>query len=199
MIFYGGHDALLSGVAQAARPWACSHQAWMNARRMAGSKPHASLGSPNLNRAAVRLLFAIPALLACVLPAPADTAAEVTRRWGLIGSWATDCSAPPSKARPVLSYDITGDGRVMHRRDFGTGTDEQEVVAAKILADGMLSIRIHFPAFKQTRENGIARQPDGSIRSIFSRNERNEYSVRNGKFVANGNPTSVLRKCIPGA
>ena len=138
-------------------------------------------------------------LLACTLPAPADTVADVTRRWGLIGSWAIDCSAPPSKTRPVLSYDITRDGRVMHRRDFGSGMDEQEIIAAEILTDGILSIRIHFQAFKQTRENGIARQPDGSIRSIYSRNERNEYTVKNGKFVANGNPTSVLRKCISGA
>jgi hypothetical protein len=164
-----------------------------------GRQETGCLGNPKLNRVAVRLVFAIPVLLACVLPAPADSVADVTRRWGLIGSWAIDCSAPPSKARPVLSYDIAEDGRVMHRRDFGTGTDEQEVVAAKILADGVLHIRIHFPAFKQTRENGIARQPDGSIRSIYSRNERNEYTVQNGKFVANGKPTSVLRKCISGA
>jgi hypothetical protein len=153
----------------------------------------------NLNRAALRLPLAMAILQANILPAAADTAAEVVRRWGLIGSWATDCAVPPSKARPYLSYDIAANGRVMHRRDFGTGRDEQEIIAAKILADGVLSIRIHFPAFKQTRENGIAKQPDGSIRAMYSRNDRNEYTVQNGKFVANGNPTSVLRKCIPGA
>jgi hypothetical protein len=138
-------------------------------------------------------------LLAGILPAPADSVADVTRGWGLLGSWAIDCAAAPSKARPHLIYDITADRRVVHRRDFGTSKDEQEIISAEISADGVLSIRIHFPAFKQTRENGIAKQPDGSIRSMYSRNEKNEYTVQNGRFIANGNPTTPLRKCIPSA
>jgi hypothetical protein len=40
-------------------------------------------------------------------------------------------------------------------------------------------------------------QSDGSIRAIYSRNEKDEYTIRDGSFVASGNPTVALHKCVP--
>jgi hypothetical protein len=96
----------------------------------------------------------------------------------------------------VLDYEIVGDNRVVHRRDFGGATDESEVVTAEISADGMLNLRVFFPSLKQTREFGLMMQPDGTMRAIYNRNQKNEYSIKDGKFTANGSPTPPQHKCM---
>jgi hypothetical protein len=152
-----------------------------------------------VNRHFIPLILGFIFSLTFALDASADTAAQAARKWGLIGSWAADCSIPLDNAHPLLSYEVTADDRMMLRRDFGTRKDEQEVSSAEIAGDGLLILRILFPAFKQIRENGIVMLPDGSIRAIFNRNDKGEYSIRNGRFVANGNPTLALHKCVPRA
>jgi len=81
------------------------------------------------------------------------------------------------------------------RRNFGDTADESEVVAAKVSGDGMLNLRVFFPSLKQTRENGFMMQQDGSMRTMYSRGLQGEYTIRDGKFTANGNPTPSLHKC----
>jgi hypothetical protein len=143
-----------------------------------------------------RLALAVLFSLTLALDASAETAAQTTRKWGLIGPWSRDCSLKPGKDKnAMLSYVITGDDRVVHRRDFGDTTDENEVVTAEVSADGMLILRVLFPGFKQTREYGLMKQPDGSMRTMYNHDQNDQYSIRDGKFTANGNPTPALHKC----
>jgi hypothetical protein len=83
----------------------------------------------------------------------------------------------------------------VHRRNFGTTTDESEVVTARVSGDGMLNLRVFFPKLQQTREYGFAMQPDGTMRAMYNRNQEGEYTIGNGKFIANGNPTPAQHKC----
>jgi hypothetical protein len=143
-----------------------------------------------------RLALALVSCLVLASDAFAETAAETVRKWGLIGSWSVDCSLPPDRKNgTVLAYEIMRDGRVAFRRNFGDTADESEVVTAEVSGDGMLNLRVLFPSLKQTRESGLKMQPDGSMRAIYNRSQRGEYSIRDGKFTANGNPTSALHKC----
>ena len=143
-----------------------------------------------------RLALAILFFLTLAIDASAETVAETARKWGLIGSWSQDCSLPPDKNRgAVLAYEIAPGGQVKHRRDFGDTTDESEVITAKVSKDGMLNLRTFFPSLKQTREYGLIMQPDGTIRAMYNRNQKNEHSIRDGKFTANGNPTPPQYKC----
>jgi hypothetical protein len=41
-------------------------------------------------------------------------------------------------------------------------------------------------------------QPDGTIRAMYNRNQKGEYTIRDGKFTANGNPTPPQHKCSAG-
>jgi hypothetical protein len=128
--------------------------------------------------------------------ASAETAAETVHKWGLIGPWSLDCSVPPDRqSGALLAYEIVGDGRVVFRRDFGDNADQSEVVTADVSGDGMLNLRVYFPSLKQTRESGLMMQPDGSMRAMYNRSLQGEYSIRDGKFVATGNPTLPLHKC----
>ena len=128
--------------------------------------------------------------------ASAGTAAETARKWGLIGRWSLDCALPPDRNRgAVLAYEVADDGRLVYRRDFGASTDGADVIAAEISADQLLNLRVFFPKLKQTREYGLRMQADGSIRAFYNRDQRGNYSIRNGLFSANGRPTPPNYKC----
>jgi hypothetical protein len=148
-----------------------------------------------LNGHVSRLTLAMLFSLTLTLEAPAETMAETARKWGLIGSWSLDCSLAPDRNRgTVLAYEIASGDRVVHRRNFGDTTDESEVVTAGVSADGMLNLRVFFPALKQTREYGFIMQPDGTLRAMYNRN-KNKYTIKDGKFTANGDPTPSQHKC----
>jgi hypothetical protein len=153
-------------------------------------------GARDLNGHFGRLALAVLFSLTLTLEAPAETVAETARKWGLIGPWSLDCSLAPDRNRgTVLAYEIASGDRVVHRRNFGDTTDESEVVTAEVSGDGTLNLRVFFPALKQTREYGFIMQPDGTMRAMYNRNQKNEYTIKDGKFTANGNPTPSQHKC----
>jgi hypothetical protein len=142
-----------------------------------------------------RLVLALLFSLTLAHGATAETVAQTVRKWGLIGPWSLDCSLKPdSNKGALLGYEIASDGRVVHRRNFGDTSDESEVVGAEVSRDGLLNLRVYFPNLKQNREYGLMMQPDGTIRAIYNRN-KDEYSIRDGKFTANGDPTPPQHKC----
>ncbi|WP_315774183.1 MULTISPECIES: hypothetical protein [unclassified Bradyrhizobium] len=141
-------------------------------------------------------LLAILLLVSSFAPAAsADDTAEVARAWGLIGTWAADCSAPPVRGRgAIISYEISPDGSLVYRRDHDP-SDVNEVATARIEPDQTLVLSIVLSRARQTRENGIIKTTDGGIRSVFNRGEDGSYTIREARFVANGKPTPALRKC----
>src|SRR5258708_36957976 len=87
----------------------------------------------NLNKHLGRLTLAILFSLTLTLEVSAETVAQTARKWGLIGPWSLDCSLPPDRNKgTVFTYVTASGGRVMHRRNFGDGTVESEVIAADV-------------------------------------------------------------------
>ena len=128
--------------------------------------------------------------------AHAETLAATVEQWGLLGSWAIDCAVSPDRDKGArLTYEIRGDGRVMYRRNFGDAKDENEVVSATVNAEGLLNLMVYFPSLRQTREFGLMLAEDGSLRAIYNRSERGEYTIRDGKYVATGAPTPAQQRC----
>ncbi|CCD90492.1 conserved exported hypothetical protein [Bradyrhizobium sp. ORS 375] len=147
---------------------------------------------PSISRPLLAILLYASAFVSA---AAADETVDIARGWGLIGTWAADCSAPPVKGRgAIISYEVTPDGNLIYRRDHDP-SDVNAVANARIEPDQTLVLSIVLPKARQTRENGITRTADGSIRSLFNRGEDDSYTIRDGRFVANGKPTPVLRKC----
>ncbi|WP_063691725.1 hypothetical protein [Bradyrhizobium stylosanthis] len=134
--------------------------------------------------------------VALVPSARAETLAATVEQWGLLGSWAVDCAARPDRDKgALLTYEIRKDGRVMYRRNFGDARDENEVVSATINAEGLLNVMVYFPSLHQTREFGLLLLKDGSLRAIYNRSDRGEYTIRDGKYVATGAPTPAQQRC----
>ena len=128
--------------------------------------------------------------------AHAETLAATVEQWGLLGSWAVDCTTRPDRDKgALLTYEIRGDGRVMYRRNFGDTKDENEVVSATVNAEGVLNLMVFFPSLHQTREFGVMLTKDGGLRAIYNRSERGEYTIRDGKYVRSGAPTLAQQRC----
>ena len=121
--------------------------------------------------------------------ASAATPADIAREWGLIGRWATDCAAN-LHAKNSVAYEITKEGRLTYRTDR-----VHEIADVRIGENHMLILHTVFPEFRQTRENGIVLQADGTLRSIYNRDDAGNYTVRDGRFVASGGETSGLHRC----
>ena len=128
--------------------------------------------------------------------AGAETLAATVEQWGLLGSWAVDCTARPDRDKgALLTYEIRKDGRVMYRRSFGDAKDENEVVSATVNAESVINVMVYFPSLQQTREFGLRLSKQGSLRAIYNRSERGEYTIKDGKYVATGEPTPAQQRC----
>jgi len=58
-----------------------------------------------------------------------------------------------------------------------------------------MNLRVYFPSLRQTREYGLMMQPDGTLRAIYNRTLKDEYTIKDGKFTASGKPTPPQHKC----
>src|SRR3979411_1410882 len=86
-----------------------------------------------MNGHLIRLTLALCFSRRLALSASGETVAATARKWGLIGPWSLDCSLKPDRNRgAVLAYEIAPGDRVVHRRNFGDGTDESDVVTAEV-------------------------------------------------------------------
>ena len=148
-----------------------------------------------MRASALRVCLALLAVLATCEASLAQTIAETAARWGLLGTWRLDCSKPASRSDGALQYVVRG-GKLFHDREFGDTRDSSSVMSATTKADGSLEITVNFVSLSQTRQYSMMKGSDGRIRAISNRNvDTNEYSIRDGKFTANGNTPPWQTRC----
>lgn len=134
--------------------------------------------------------------LAASKPAIAGTAAEIASEWGLLGTWALDCTLPPDRDRGArFSYQIADDGRLILARDFGDASDTNDIPDVRLEPDGSLRLTVNFPAIRQIRIYTLAKDGDGNIRAMSNRDSKGRYSIRDGRFSATGQPTPKQARC----
>lgn len=149
----------------------------------------------------MRRRFRIAALFAAgvaFLPAPADAQnlAEAASRWGLIGTWALDCTKPASTTNGYLTFVIRRAGQVSYERDFGDRHDVNEVREVKTGAGGALEIVVHYPKLEQTRRLVLVMGVDGRTRTTGnSAVDGTAPTIKDGKFVANSSETPWQTRC----
>jgi hypothetical protein len=142
-----------------------------------------------------RLAFALAGLLAVSGTSFAAAPAEVARDWGLLGLWRRDCTAKPTVSDPDLRF-LVRNRTLYYDRNWGSGHDSSIVTSAKITANGGIDMVVRFPSLSQTREWINVKEDDGRIRAVMNRNvDTNEYSIRDGKIVSNGNTPTLQTHC----
>ena len=142
------------------------------------------------------LALVLVALAAPIHAAEAQSIAETLSRWGLLGTWALDCSKPASSSNGYLSYAIRRAGQVSHERDFGDRKDVNEVQQARLGLRGALELVVHFPGLSQTRQFTVLMGVDGRIRTIAnSKVDGTEPTIKDGKFTATGGDSPWQVRC----
>ena len=151
----------------------------------------------DMTRCLSRWIAAAMLWAAITSTAGAETLTATVEQWGLLGSWAVDCATGPDRDKgALLTYENRKDGRGMYRRKFGDARAANEVVSARVSAEGLLNVMVYFPSLHQAREFGLLLAKDGSsLRAIYNRSERGEYTIRDGKYVATGAPTPAQQRC----
>jgi hypothetical protein len=130
-----------------------------------------------------------------IAPAFAEGASDAAAAWGLLGVWSLDCAKAASRETPRLSFVRIG-GKLAHRRDFGDVKDEFPVLAAQRRSDGSLEVMLDLASFGERRTVVFAKAGDQKKRAVANWSDKGEYSIRDGKFVANGAPTPVQTRCV---
>jgi hypothetical protein len=142
------------------------------------------------------LILVLAGLVALPGPGVAQSTAEIASRWGLIGTWALDCSQPASGSNGYLTYVVRRAGQVSHERDFGDRQDVNEVKQLSVGFGGALELVIDFPALKHARKFTLLMGPDGRIKAMAnSRADGTEPTIRDGKFTGNGGETPWQVRC----
>lgn len=127
-------------------------------------------------------------------PVRGEDAGEVASQWGLLGTWSVDCSAAPSRSNAHLSF-VRVNGRLTHRRDFGDLRDEFPVLDARALPDGSLEIEVDLALFGQKRTIVFEKLGEGKKRAVLNRDDKGNYTIRDGKLVSTGKPAPVQTRC----
>lgn len=129
--------------------------------------------------------------------AEAATISQTLTKWGLIGTWAQDCTRPPDRSGNVhMTYTIEGE-RVRRKEDYGDSQPVHDVVGAEILRDGTLVWRLAYPdegigTYEFDAEHG----GDGRMRTIYAHNlDTGEYTVRNRAFAPQGGQVPWMTRC----
>jgi hypothetical protein len=142
------------------------------------------------------LALLVVTLLASADAAMAQKSPDTLGRWGLLGTWALDCSKPASSSNGYLSYVADSAGKVSHNRDFGDRRDVNAVEQARTGRGGALELTVNFPGLSQTRKYTTVMGVDGRIRTMAnSKADGTEPTIKGGKFTANGHDTPWQTRC----
>ncbi len=137
------------------------------------------------------------ALFLALVPVPAanaESAADTMKSWGLLGKWGTECHKMAwgnDSPQPEVTFAIEPDGKLIYENSGQIG----DVTSASVNADGSITVKLQFYRPNDHSRTMVVERIGQSIRTILNRNERNEYSVRNGIFVTTGKQVPPLYKC----
>jgi hypothetical protein len=141
-------------------------------------------------------------LLLVALPAHADAVLDVIRTAGLLGTWAESCAAGPSRQNWFVTFYATGNATV--RRKGVRGSDDPvldgTVDSAERVTSTTVRMRLRNDDPNWGDANGaiydaVVEIKGGTSQAQSSVRGDGTQLIKEGKFVASGNPTPILQRC----
>ena len=141
------------------------------------------------------ILLVAPCILAAMVAAQAQQAAGILNAFGLFGTWAVRCGAPPSPANVVQTVAWTGHEPVEYSATIGSPAPatHYRVISAQMTNATTLVMEVLLNG-RYTENLTISKSGNDAIRTIWNRSARG-FLVQNGVVAATGRPTPWLRKC----
>ena len=140
------------------------------------------------------------AFLSMLTPAVAGPDSDILRKFGLFGTWAVDCSKPPSDVNSYEEYTPSKAGhptRTWYRKkgDRYASAQSFEMRNIRIVGSGRL-------AYLDVRKadgdltNIVVAMVDNRQRSHEAVDPRDgKVYIKDGKLVGTGKPTELFQKC----
>jgi hypothetical protein len=141
--------------------------------------------------------IAVLTLLVLGDPVAAGPADDAVRKFGILGTWAVDCSRPRSSTNPYQTYAI------------GTPYPTRTLAMETKGLDGVFDMRkvrlagSNRLAYTDVKQGGADKHFDvvleivnGRMRSLSSVANDGEVIIKDGKFVGSGAPTLVFQRCL---
>jgi hypothetical protein len=113
--------------------------------------------------------------------------------FGLLGAWAIDCTKPPSRANMHVTFAIRNGLPTRTVRINGV-FETMEMRELRVLAPDRLTYYLHGPT-KESSFNMMVAKIGEEIRSHETVRADGLAIIKNGKFVASGEPTRMFQRC----
>ena len=123
-------------------------------------------------------------------PSPADAA----EKWGLIGTWALNCSQPASKDNLYMTYERQ-DRSLAISRNLGGFKDVNFATKAWITERGELEMIVHFKAFSKVMTSLLAKIDADRFHTVSNRDQDGTYTIREAKFTRDGVVAPSMARC----
>ena len=147
----------------------------------------------------LRACVLTPAVLLSLMgPVSAKGPADAAAKWGFIGTWAPDCAKKPSRDNTYLIYERKSEDRLIHKREFGDDSDQNDVLETKFTTEGNLEVVIYYKSLNPPHKRRIVfvKMTDGQLRAIENQVVgSSDFSVKDGKLVSSGQPVVIQYKC----
>jgi hypothetical protein len=128
----------------------------------------------------------------------AQSPASVIKEFGLLGTWADDCSARPGQANQYTIFSLTSRGNIELRSDFGPDYDQMvyRIVDAQRLSHFRLALRQLLTSDDQIVLNVVVMKASDRIRIWSSAGPDGSIFVEDGTIPsANGRETGWMVRC----
>jgi hypothetical protein len=152
----------------------------------------------------MRLVAVIGVAVLVALPEIANAASveEVFQEFGLLGTWAADCSSPATPGNPHVSITVPSAGLVLEDHDLGPdfAVNRYSVLSAESVSQTSVSVHVIFQpgTTVEERQKLVFSVNNKTRRTIFNQSDAGAIRVKDGVAIARGSKTPLLRKCDEG-
>ena len=140
-----------------------------------------------------------------VLPnnAGASSIEELFRKFGLFGTWATQCDRPPTPSNPHVTITMPSEGLILEDHNLGPdfAINRYSVVSAEPASATNLSVDVIFQPGTEVEERQklVFSLHDNTRRTMFNQTNGGAVRVKDGIALARGSKTPLLRRCEESA
>ena len=147
-------------------------------------------------------LLAVLAFVASFIPfneADAASVEELFQKFGLFGSWASECDRPATPSNPHVSITMPSAGLVLEDHDLGPdfAVNRYSVLSAEPVSQTSLSVDVIFQPGTEVEERQklVFSVRANTRRTLFNQTNGGAVRVKDGIALARGSKTPLLQKC----
>jgi|SRR5689334_1969456 hypothetical protein len=135
--------------------------------------------------------------------AGATSVDELFQKFGLFGTWATECDSPPSPANPHVTITAPSAGLILEDHNLGAdfAVNRYSVISAEPASSTNLAVDVIFQPGTEVEERQklVFSVRDNTRRTMFNQTSGGTVRVKDGIALARGTKTPLLRRCEEGS